>query len=760
MAPDSDNAPRPSVPSREDVLRFIAEQPGPVGRREIARAFGVKGGDRTALRRLLAELADEGLIGREARKRYSEPGTLPPVAVVRISRIDNDGQLHAEPVSWTEETPAPPIVFSDERRPGAAPAMGDRFLVRLQRHAGHYEARVIRRLQAGPTRLIGVYTVVSGNGRIVPTDKRQKHEYQVRDSEAGGARAGELVEAEVLPGRRLGLREVRVLDRLGPVGDPRSASLIAIHANGIPDRFSEAALEEAAQARPVADLGQREDLRHLPLVTMDGADARDFDDAIWAAPDSDPANSGGWQLIVAIADVAHYVRHKRPLDREARERGNSAYFPDRVVPMLPHALSNELCSLKPDEDRPVMAVAMTIDKHGRKIGHRFMRAMIRSAARLIYEEAQDAVDSLPSPVDDSLRETVLQPLYGAWSALMEARAKRHPLDLDLPELQVKLDTDGRVASVQHRDRRDSHRVVEEFMILANVCAAETLEQHRMACMYRIHDEPDRERLYGLREFMRSLNMNLAMGQTIRPEMFNRLLARAADTPHVEAVNQAILRAQAQACYSPDNIGHFGLNLQRYAHFTSPIRRYSDLLVHRGLIRALKLGNDGLSDEEIESFERTAEHISNTERRAMAAERDANDRYLAAYLADRVGAEFPARIGGVTGAGLFVRLADTGADGLIPISTLGAEYFRLDEGKGALVGECSGRMFRLGDPLRVVLRDANLYTGGLIFALADQPESSDQDTPPDRRGPRRGPGKRKTGGRKAGDRKSAGRKGRR
>lgn len=752
MASEPDNPRTGRVPSREEILRFVAEQPGPVGRREIARAFGVKGSDRTALRRLLAELADEGLIGRGARKRYSEPGTLPPVGVVHITKIDNDGLLHAAPVSWTENGDPPPIMFADERRPGPAPALGDRFLVRLQRQGSHYEARVIRRLQAGPSRVIGVYTVVSGNGRVLPTDKRAKHEFQVRESESGGARNGELVEAEILPGRRLGLREVRVLSRLGDIGDPRSASLIAIHAQGIPDRFSEAALAEADRQRPLTDPANREDLRHLPLVTMDGADARDFDDAIWAAPDPDPDNRGGWNLIVAIADVAHYVRAGGPLDREARERGNSVYFPDRVVPMLPEALSNELCSLKPEQDRPVMAVAITIDRHGQKRGHRFMRAIMRSAARLIYEQAQDAINGAPSPVDAGIREQVLKPVYGAWSALMKARAKRQPLDLDLPELQVRLGDDGSVESVQHRARVDAHRVVEEYMILANVCAAETLEAHRMACMYRIHDEPDRERLRGLREFMRSLNMNLALGQTVRPEMFNRLLQKAAETPHAEAVSQAILRSQAQACYSPDNIGHFGLNLARYAHFTSPIRRYSDLLVHRGLIRALSLGDDGLSDVEIDRFQQTAEQISGTERRAMAAERDANDRYLAAFMAQHVGAEFPGRISGVTGAGLFIRLTDTGADGLLPISTLGAEYFRFDESGQCLTGDRSGTTYRLGDPVRVLLREANVYTGGLIFALAGQDEDEEAPNAP-RRGPRRPANRgRKPGGSRSGPRK--------
>ena len=752
MARKSEESNYGDFPTRETVLRFIAEQPGPVGRREIARAFGVKGADRAALRRLLAELAEEGLVGRGARRRYLEAGTLPPVAVVRIVSVDSDGELYAEPVSWNEETPAPRIVFAGDGLPrGPAPGVGERILAKLERNDGHYLARTIRRLQAGPNRIVGVYTQVSGNGRLLPTDKRQRHEYQIRADAAAGARPGELVEAEVLPGRRGGLREAKVLERLGAADEPRSASLIAIHANDIPDRFSDAALKQADAARPVTDLGGREDLRGVPLVTMDGADARDFDDAIWAAPDDDPNNPGGWKLMVAIADVAHYVRHRDALDREARNRGNSVYFPDRVVPMLPHALSSDLCSLRPEEDRPVLALAIVIDKNGQKQSHRFMRGIMRSAARLIYEDVQGAVDGNETDFDADLRREVIQPLYGAWRALMKARTKRGPLDLDLPELQIKLGEDGSVESVQHRARHDSHRVVEEYMILANVCAAETLEQHRLACMYRIHDEPDRERLYGLRDFLRSLDMNLALGQNMRPEVFNQILKRAAESPHFEAINQAILRSQAQARYSPDNIGHFGLGLKRYAHFTSPIRRYADLLVHRGLIRALKLGEGGLSEEEIESFEQTAEHISNTERRAMTAERDANDRYLAAFLADRIGATFGGRVSGVTGAGLFVRLDETGADGLVPISTLGDEYFRFDETRQTLTGDRTGRSFRLGDSVRVALREASPVTGGLIFSIDSEVGDhggGKAEHPPPRRGPvRRGPAPGK-GGRKA------------
>ncbi|MBT3533497.1 MAG: ribonuclease R, partial [Rhodospirillaceae bacterium] len=519
-------------------------------------------------------------------------------------------------------------------------------------------------------------------------------------------------------GRRHGLREARVVEVLGDMDDRRAISLIAIHSNDIPDVFPPEAEAEAEAAKPVG-LGNREDLRHLPLITVDGADARDFDDAIWAAPDDDPKNKGGWQVIVAIADVAHYVTHNSALDREARKRGNSVYFPDRVVPMLPEALSNNLCSLRPDEDRPVMAVTMRLDAKGRRLEHKFHRAMIRSAARVIYEDLQAAHDGEPNEQTAPILDSVIEPLYGAWSALMRAREGRQPLDLDLPEMKITLGEDGKIADIHPRRRLDAHRVIEEFMIEANVAAAETLEEQKMPCVYRVHDVPDREKLLGLREFLSSLNLSITLGERPRPELFNRILVKAKGTDQWEAVNQSILRSQSQARYDPENIGHFGLARSRYAHFTSPIRRYSDLLVHRALIRGGGFGNDGLRDDEADRLAATSEHISNTERRAMVAERDANDRYMAAFMAERAGAEFEARINGVTRAGLFLTLTETGADGLLPMRYLHDDYYQVDEAQKALIGERSGARYRLGDSLTARLVEVNTLTGGLIFELPSE-----------------------------------------
>jgi len=730
-------------PSKEDILRFIAEQPGPVGRREIARAFGIRGAQRAELRGLLKELADEGHLDRGHRRRYGPPGELPAVAVLEITEADEDGTLYARPVSGDAPEQPPRIVLAGPPPRGPAMGPGDRLLARLARRGEGYEARTIRRLQAAPARIIGVYTEIAGEGRLAPTSRREKFDYLIPKRESGGAHDGELVAAQVVPGRRLGLREARVVERLGPLQGPRAASLIAIHENDIPDRFSDAALDEAKAARPVAP-GGREDLRDLPLVTIDGADARDFDDAVWAAPDDAPGNADGWRVVVAIADVAHYVRPGNALDRDARLRGNSVYFPDRVVPMLPHELSSGLCSLRPDEMRAVLAVDMRFDRDGNKLGHRFRRGLMRSAARLTYEQAQDARDGKPNELPATLRDEVLTPLYGAWEALLRARNRREPLELEIPEMQVLLDDDGHVQAIRPRPRLDSHRLIEDFMIAANVCAAETLEQLHQPCMYRVHDEPDREKLHGLAEFLASVNLKLTLGEVVRPALFNRILGKARDSRHWEAVNQAILRSQAQAMYSPDNIGHFGLALRRYAHFTSPIRRYADLMVHRALIRGLKLGDDGLSDDEAERFHATGEHISNTERRAMMAERAANDRYVAAYLQERVGAEFAGRINGMSRAGLFVRLDETGADGLVPISTLGREYFRFDDTTMTLTGERTGRCYRLGDRVSIRLGEASALTGGLIFELLEDGGADDDGRR--RRGRAAGRVKAKNGGR--------------
>jgi ribonuclease R len=721
-------------PTKEQVLAFVRESPTPVGKREIARAFHLKGSDRIPLKALLKELEQDGQLDRGRNRRMGAAGQLPEVTVVQIIGPDADGDLWARPVDLRPDDAEPKILVIEQKRDRPGSSMGgdkplgpgDRVLVRLNRtDADEYEARPIRKLESRATRVVGVITRASdGTLRITPADKRLRTEFAIDARGIHGVKSGEIVVAEVEPGRPMGTPRARVVERLGRTGEARSVSRIAIAAHGIPNDFPQAALAQAQEAGP-ATLGKRTDLRNIPLVTIDGEDARDFDDAVHATPDTDPKNPGGWKLLVAIADVAHYVREGDALDKSARERGNSVYFPDRVVPMLPEELSNGWCSLRPDEDRPVMAVEIVIDAEGQKKQHHFLRGLMRSAARLTYERAQAAMDGKTDAVTALLLEPVIQPLYGAFRALLKARTARGTLELDLPERKVLIDSNGEVQKIEARDRLDSHRLIEEFMIAANVAAAEALEKRRWPCMYRVHDQPDPSRVEALREFLEGLDLRLPRGQVIRPRHFTQLLEKAKRTPYADMINSLVLRSQSQAVYSPENLGHFGLALQRYAHFTSPIRRYSDLLVHRALIAAYNFGDDGL-DREVKGFKELGDHISATERRAAAAERESVDRYTAAFLSKRIGEIFSGRVSGVIRAGLFVALDETGADGIIPVSTLPNDFYDHDEARHALVGRRWGQVYRLGDRVQVRLVAAQPLTGGITFELI---EGGGQDQPP-------------------------------
>lgn len=732
-------------PTKEQVLAFIRESPTPVGKREIARAFHITGDGRIPLKHLLKELEAEGAIEKGGGRRVAPPASLGEVGVLLVTEIDADGETLARPVNWTDESNPPPRIYvQPEKRGHPALAPGERILAKLARISdNHYEARTIRKLDAGSTaRIVGIYEPGREGGRLRPADRKAKAEFVILPQNSDGARPGELVVAEVLPSSRFGLKQARVVERLGGPEDPKAISLIAIHQNGIPTVFPKAARDQAEAAEPPT-LAGRTDLRQFPLVTIDGADARDFDDAVFAEPDEDPANPDGWHLLVAIADVSFYVQSGTPLDRSAYDRGNSCYFPDRVVPMLPEALSNELCSLKPKVDRACLAVHMWIDKDGALKRHKFVRGLMKSAARLTYEQVQAARDGAPDDETGPLMERVIGPLYGAYACLAAARERRGTLELDIPERKVVLGDDGKVAHIGVRARLDSHKLIEEFMIAANVAAAEALEARNAPCMYRVHAEPARDKLEPLREFLKSMGYNLARGQVLKPSAFTRILEKAAGTAESELISTVVLRSQAQAVYQPDNIGHFGLALTRYAHFTSPIRRYADLVVHRSLVRAYKLGDGALDDQEAEKMDTIGEHISMTERRAVTAERDAMDRYLAAYLSDRVGGLFSGKIGGVTRFGLFVTLAETGADGLVPVSSLPDDFYDHEEATHSLVGRRWGRRFRLGMPVKVRLVEADPITGSLVFQLTE----ADGEEVPAGRG--RGAGDQRPDGRRGG-----------
>ncbi|MFV0513697.1 MAG: ribonuclease R [Jhaorihella sp.] len=705
------------IPSKTEILDWLAANPTLNSKRDIAKAFGIKGSDRIDLKRVLKELEAEGHL--EKRKRsYRDPDRLPPVSILQVRAANADGDLYARPLEWHGEG-VEPIVLIIPRASDPALGEGDRILARLnlvQEEDHNYEARLIRRIGTNPRRILGVFRKGAEGGRIVPVDKGQSSEWQVPESARHGAKDGELVEAEQAgPKDRLGLPQARIVTRLGDPSAPRAVSLIAIHQHAIPDQFPDEVIAEADRQKP-AGLKGREDLRELALITIDPADARDHDDACFAHADDDPANPGGHVIWVAIADVAHCVTPGSALDREARKRGNSTYFPDRVVPMLPDRLSGDLCSLHEGVPRACVAVRIQIGADGRKIAHRFTRAMMRSAASLNYEEVQDAIDGTPNTRTGPLLAPVLQPLYDAYRALARARETRQPLDLELPERRIVLGEDGTVQSVAFRERLDAHRLIEEFMVLANVCAAETLIARRSPLIFRVHEEPSPEKLESLRETAQASGFTLARGQVLQTRHLNALLNAAEGTEFDELINLSTLRSMAQAYYSPENFGHFGLALQHYAHFTSPIRRYADLVVHRALISAHRWGKDGLSPDEIERMEQTATHISETERRSMMAERDTTDRYLAAYLGERTGSELAGRISGIARFGVFVKLDETGADGLIPIRTLGREYFHFDRDAGTLMGADTGLTIAVGQRVLVRLVQATPVTGGLELEL--------------------------------------------
>ncbi|MEP1934850.1 MAG: ribonuclease R [Roseibium sp.] len=710
------------MPSREDILAFVADNPGRAGKREIARHFGIIGGARIHLKKMLKDLSEEGLVEKR-KKRIIRPGDLPPVFVANLIARDVDGELLGIPVDWDDEAGDPPkILVLPAKSKGPQPGMGDRALIRLtQAETGpeaSHAARVLKVLEKKQGAILGILRKRDGDRPpyLEPIDRKQR-ELDVDVSDLKEADDGDLVSVQVTRSGRYGHPVASIVERFGSMHSEKAVSEIALQSQGIPHVFPASVEAQAESAKPVEKPGKREDWRQIPLITIDPPDAKDHDDAVYAEVDEDPDNEGGVIIYVAIADVAHYVTPGSPMDREAYLRGNSVYFPDRVIPMLPERISNQLCSLREKEDKPAMAVRMIFDKTGRKQSHTFHRVLMRSAAKLSYLQAQKAIEGITDEKTDTLVDGVLKPLWAAYEILKRGRDAREPLELDLPERKIKLKEDGTVDHVFVPDRLDAHKLIEEFMIQANVAAAETLEKKKTALLYRIHDASTPEKLENLKEFLSTINMKLPSSGGLRPSVFNGILAKVKDTPQAHLVNEVVLRSQAQAEYNPQNIGHFGLNLRRYAHFTSPIRRYADLIVHRGLISALGMGNDGLPENIEGKLEAIGAEISAAERRAMLAERDTIDRLIALWMSDQIGATFKGRIAGVIKSGMFIRLEETGADGYVPASTIGRDYYRFDEGSHALIGDRTGETYQLGDNVEVKLTDAAPFAGSLTFEIA-------------------------------------------
>ncbi len=719
---DKNKGKRSAIPTQEELLTFLSENPDMSGKREISRAFGLKGQQKITLKAMLSELQDEGLIKKQG-KRFAKPGTLPSVIVLDITARDRDGGLLARPAQWDEATDGKyPVVSIVNHARSKAPSagVGDRVLARIMEQGhGSPRGRVMKILDRNRGTVLGVYrpykTPENGYiGRIEPTERKQS-ELIIHEKNLGDASSGDLVEVSVVGRNTHGLKQAKVEKVIGDMNTEKAISLIALHQHSIPTVFPDEVLAEAAKAGP-ADMVKREDWRELPLITIDPADAKDHDDAIYAIADDEETNEGGVIVTVAIADVSWYVRSATALDKEALLRGNSVYFPDRVVPMLPENISNDLCSLKEDVDRPALAVRMTFAADGRKLRHTFHRIMMKSHARLSYQEAQGAIDGNDQPRAEQWLEPVLKPLWAAYEVLKRGRDYRQPLELDMPERKILLNDNGGVDRVIVPPRLDAHKLVEEYMIQANVAAAETLEKRRQPLIYRIHDAPSLAKLESLRDFLRTLSIPLAKGGQMKPANFNGILNQVEGTDNAELVNSVILRSQSQAEYNPANIGHFGLNLKKYAHFTSPIRRYADLIVHRALVSSLNLGAGGITMPEEERLEVIAQEISDTERRAMLAERQTVDRLISTHLADKIGAQFHGRINGVTRSGLFITLDGTGADGFIPISKLGDDYYVYDEVSHRLVAEHSGLIFQMGDHVEVKLVVAAPVAGALRFDM--------------------------------------------
>jgi ribonuclease R len=730
------------LPTPQQILKYIEESSMAVGKREIAKYFGLKGAEKIALKALLKDMTDEGQIDAAPGRAFHKHGGLPRVTVLRIAAIEGD-TLWAVPDRWESPNPPPRVRVMEKGK--RALGIGDRILARTEERGKGHIAHPMKRVQSSAETIIGVLVTDMGpSGKpmtwLRPADKRARFDHPVSDM--GGAKIGDLVRAELL-GRGTNIK-AKVTDVIGDPFAPRSLSMIAIAKLEIPHVFGDDVIAEAETASklPLTADG-REDLRHLPILAIDPADARDHDDAVWATPDDNPANDGGWKAIVAIADVSYYVRSDGALDREARRRGNSVYFPDQVVPMLPHVLSSGMCSLKQGEDRAAMACHFVIDKSGQVTSWRFTRALVKLRANIAYERAQAAYDA--GQPDDGWDVDVLptlQNLWGCWTSLAKARDARKPLNLDLPERQVILDELGNIAEIRVRERLDAHRLIEDYMIAANVAAAKALEAKKAPVMYRVHEVPSREKLISLKDYLETFGQSFAMGQVMTPATFNRIIDTFKGEDNAREVMEAVLRTQTQAYYGPVNAGHFGLALGSYGHFTSPIRRYADLLVHRSLVDAYHLEvphkpkslpeKTGLGEHDRKGLAQIGEVISRLERRAMEAERETIDRYVAAWLGTKVGEIVAARITGVQNFGFFATVDGLGGDGLVPVSTLGRERFHYDEAARTLDSELGRVSYWVGQRLDLRLVEANPISGSLRFELPDAAEEGH----PQRRCPRR------------------------
>jgi ribonuclease R len=702
-------------PTPDEILEYILAQGGYVARREIAKAFLIKGEDRRVLKDLLKQMVTAGTL--EAKGKTYQAPELNTFTIVEFLAANEDGDLLGCIIEEEHERFKTSVIleFSTvEATKRLEP--GQKFMAKLRFAGPHLYALCLRRVQDTARALAGILRKDRQHFLLEPLDRKDRNLYAVDTASVKNLQAGvgDFVTARFDQSKDRS--KVVLLEEVVTKAEELTTHLsrLAIHRFDLPQHFSQDALQEAEKAQLPKDLEGRVDLRALPLVTIDDIDARDHDDAVYAELDQDPHNKGGWRLLVAIADVSHFVKPGNALDHEARQRGNSVYFPDQVVPMLPERLSNNLCSLRPEEDRPCLAVWMRITKKGKLLSKQFMRALMRSHAKLTYVDVQAFKDKKKHTIPQTLDAQVITDLYKAYAILKKGREARGTLDLDLTEQKIILNDDGSVKHILPRKRLDSHQLIEEFMILANVAAAEFISDKNLPCLFRVHDNPKAEKVEELRLYLENNGLSFEKAGALQPVHFTRVLKKVQDLPIAPAINELVLRTQAQANYSPDNIGHFGLNLPRYAHFTSPIRRYADLTIHRALISLLEK-QKGLYPYNFEELLKIGQDISDLERRAAKAERETVDRYIALYLENRTGEMLPARISGMTDFAVFLTLEETGSDGILPLRNLTGDYFVFDPKAHAVIGRRTKQRFTLGDPILVCLETANPVSGSLIFS---------------------------------------------
>ena len=605
---------------------------------------------------------------------------------------------------------------------------GDRVAVKVigEDRRGKPEGVLVDVLERGTREVAGKFVRERGIGIVIPDNAKIAHRILIAKGESGGARPGQIVVAQILDyPTHMEQPTGRIVQIIGSPEQKGIATDIAIQSHGIPTGWPKPVreqVEKIGDSVPAAAKKARVDLRDVDLLTIDGADARDFDDAVFCEP-----SGKGWRLLVAIADVAHYVEVKSPLDKEAIVRGTSVYFPDRVVPMLPEALSNGLCSLNPEVDRLCMVCDMRVSQDGKVTRATFVEAVMRSKARLTYSQVNGFLSGNDKAIPKAAHGPVRN-LHALYKAFAKARGRRGALELDLPQIKFELNKDGEIECIRIESRNDAHRLIEECMIAANVEAAKFLKKNRIQGLYRVHPKPDPDRFDELRLYLVSLGIKVPHPDHIEPRQFNNLLQKVKDRPDSAAISMQMLRSLMHAEYTPDNIGHFGLALDSYAHFTSPIRRYPDLLVHRGIRHIIRGGKPGRYDYDRQAMIRLGAITSAHERRAEEATRDVEAWLKCQYMVDRQGEVYDGVVTGVTNFGLFVQLKELMVDGLVHVTSLPNDYYHYDAGRQQMVGERTGRTFALGEALRVRVQRVDMETRRIDFRLADLAHEAPDEQP--------------------------------